>query len=281
VVTPGYFKAVGLKVLRGRGFAETDKPVWREKGQPEPFRRVVISEALAKLIFPNEDAVGRRVALWKGQGNSDAEVIGVAANSHERGLAAPAALSVYLPYGRNALTQEFVLHTASNPLGLMPALRSLVARLDPNLPVGGVRSFEEVVHRSVAPQRLSSLLLALFAGLALILATTGIYGVLSYSISRRTSEIGLRMALGASRGRVLKMTLGQGMWPAVVGIVLGVVGAGWLSKYLATLLFGIQPLDVMTYSIVALLLMATALLACYLPGRRAMQTDPAVALRTD
>jgi hypothetical protein len=150
-----------------------------------------------------------------------------------------------------------------------------------DLPVADIRSFQEVVSRSVAPQRFNAILLGVFSGLALLLATTGIYGVLSYSMSRRTSEIGLRLALGASASSILRMTMLQGMRPALLGIGLGAVGAWWLSGYLATLLFDIKPFDILTYAAVAALLLATALAACYLPSRRAMRIDPAVALRIE
>jgi putative ABC transport system permease protein len=160
-------------------------------------------------------------------------------------------------------------------------VRAIVAELDSNLPVADVRSFEEVVRRSVAPQRFNVVLLAVFSGLALLLAMTGLYGVLSYTMSRRTSEIGLRVALGASGRSILGMAIGQGMQPALLGIVLGAIGAWWLSRYFATLLFGVKPFDILTYASVAVLLLVTALLACYLPGRRAMRIDPVVALRID
>jgi putative ABC transport system permease protein len=280
-VTPGYVRAIGLPLLHGRGFDENDRPVWAMRGQPAPMRRVIITERLAKLIFPSQDPVGQHVVLWKGQGNLDAEVIGVIADSHERGLSANPSLTVYFPYGSNALPGEFVLHTRGNPLALVPTVRAIIASLDPNLPVADVRSFEEVVHRSVAPQRFNVILLAVFSGLALLLAMTGLYGVLSYSMTRRTSEIGLRVALGASGRSILSMTIGQGMRPALVGIVLGAIGAWWLSRYFAALLFGIKPFDLATYAAVAVLLLVTALVACYLPGRRAMRTDPVIALRTD
>jgi predicted permease len=281
VISPDYFRAVGLPLLKGRLFDENDKPVWAERGQPPPVRRVVISERLAKLIFPDEDPIGKHVHLWKGQGNLNAEVIGVVGDSRERGLDSDPTLTVYLPYGRNALLTEFVVHTRGNPLDLVPSVRSIVAGLDANLPVSDIRSFEDVVSRSVAPQRFNAILLAVFSGLALLLATTGIYGVLSYSISRRTSEIGLRMALGANAGSILRMTIGQGMRPALIGIGLGALGAWWMTRYLATLLFDVKPLDFVTYTAVAALLLITALLACYLPGRRAMRTDPVVALRIE
>ncbi len=280
IVSPGYFHAVGLPLLRGRAFDQQDKSINAESGQPAPARRVVISQRLAKLLFGKEEAVGKHVALW---GNMDlvAEVIGVVADSRERGPASDPTLTVYLPYGRNALVSEFVLHTRGNPLAVAPTVRAIAARLDPNLAVADVRSFEEVVHRSLSPQRFNVILLTAFGGLALLLATTGIYGVLAYTMNRRTAEIGLRLALGASRTNVLGIALSQGMRPALVGMLLGALGAWWLSRYLATLLFGIKPFDVFTYVTVAALLLATALIACILPGRRAMRIDPAVALRTE
>jgi putative ABC transport system permease protein len=281
VVSPGYFRAVGLPLLRGRDFDGSDKAVWAESGQPEPARRVIISDRLAKMIFPNEDPIGKPVTLWKRSGDLDAEVIGVVANSRERSLTSDPTLTVYLPPGRNAVPLAFVAHTRGNAHDLAPVVRSIVAGLDHNLPVADVRSFQEVVSGSVAPQRFNAILLGVFSGLALLLATTGIYGVLSYTMSRRTSEIGLRMALGASAGSILRMTILQGMRHALLGIGIGVAGAWWLSRYLTTLLFDIKPFDILTYTAVAALLLATALAACLIPGRRAMQTDPAVALRIE
>jgi predicted permease len=279
IVTPGYTTAVGLPLLRGRMFDAGDRQVWAERGQPIPQRRVVISERLAKLIFPNEEAVGKHVLLWKGQGGMEAEVIGVVGDSRERGLANSPRLTVYLPYGPTALPSEFIVHASGDPMKLMPAIRSIVSGMDPNLPIADVRTFEEVVNRSVAPQRFNAILLTVFSGLALLLATTGLYGVLSYSMKQRTSEIGLRVALGASGPDILRMALKQGMRPALVGTALGALGAWWLSRYAVALLFNVKPFDAATFAAVALLLLLTAAAACYLPGRRAMRIDPAVALR--
>jgi putative ABC transport system permease protein len=281
VVTPGYTRAIGLPLLRGRMFDERDKPVWTEAGQPPPDRRVVISDRLAKLIFPKEDPIGQHVILWKGQSGGDAEVIGVVGDSRERGLTNDPTLTVYLPYGRIAVPSEVVVHTSGSPMALISAVRSIVAGMDPNLPITDVGTFEEVVNRSVAPQRFNTILLSVFSGLALLLATTGIYCVLSYAMSRRTAEIGLRVALGASGRTILTMAIAQGMRPAFVGIVLGALGAWWLSRYAAALLYGVKPFDLLTFGAVAAILLATALLACYLPGRRAMRIGPAVALRSE
>lgn len=282
IITPGYFRAVGLPLLRGRIFNATDKPVWAERGQPPPSHRtVILSAALAKTLFPNEDPIGKHTSLWKGQGGLDAEVVGVVGDSLERGLDRGPALTVYLPYGRIGLPSEFVVETRGDPMSVVPAVRAVIAQIDPNLPVADIRTFDDVVSRSVSPRRLNAIVLAAFSGFALLLASLGLYGVLSYSVRRRASEIGLRMALGASDSSILRMTVVQGLRPALLGIAIGAVGAYWLSGYLKSLLFRVQPFDFFTYAGVAALLLVTAILACYLPGRRAMKTDPLIALRLE
>lgn len=280
IVSPGYFRAVGLPLLRGRAFDERDQPIQGDRGEPAPNRRVLISQRLAKLLFAKEDPIGKRVALW-GSPMLDSEVIGVVTDSRERGPAAGPTLTVYLPYGRNAVVSQFVLHTRGNPLAIASTVRTIVRELDANLPVSDIRSFEEVVDRSLSPQRMNAILLTAFGVLALLLTTTGIYGVLAYSMNRRTAEIGLRVALGASRTEVLGIVLSLGMRPALAGTLLGALGAWWLSRYLGALLFGVKPFDTVTYVAVAALLLATAMVACILPGRRAMRIDPTVALRAE
>jgi putative ABC transport system permease protein len=282
IITPGYVRAVGLPLLGGRNFNETDKPVWAERGQPPPSHRtVMLSSALAKLLFPNEDPIGKHTLLWKGQGGLDAEVVGVVGDSLERGLDHGPALTVYLPYGRVGVPSEFVLETRGDPMAVVPAVRAVIKRLDPNLPLADIRTFDDVVSRSVSSQRMNSVVLVTFSGFALLLASLGIYGVLSYSVSRRTSEIGLRMALGASESSILRITVGQGLLPVLAGITIGGAIAAWLSRYLTSLLFGVQPFDLSTYAAVSALLLVTAALACFVPGRRAMRTDPAIALRLE
>ena len=282
IITPGYLRTVGLPLLRGRNFNNTDKPVWAERGQPPPSHRtVMLSSALAKLLFPNEDPIGKHTLLWKGQGGLDAEVVGVVGDSLERGLDHGPALTVYLSYGRVGVPSEFVLETRGNPMAVVPAVRAVIKRLDPNLPLADIRTFDDVVSRSVSSQRMNSFVLVTFSGFALLLASMGIYGVLSYSVSRRTSEIGLRMALGASESSILRITIGQGLLPVLVGITIGGALAAWLSRYLTSLLFDVQPFDLSTYAAVSALLLVTAALACFVPGRRAMRTDPAIALRLE
>jgi predicted permease len=281
VITASYFRTMGVRLLKGRNFEPNDPSVWSDRGQPDPQRRVIISDRLAKLLFPSEDPIGKRVWLWRGQGNRPAEVIGVVGDMRERGLANDPTLAVYIHAAGNFIPGQIVIQTRGNPLAFLSTARALVASLDPSLPVHTARTMEEVVSRSVAPQRFNTILLGVFSGLALLLAATGIYGVLSYSIGRRSSEIGLRVALGASARSILQMALSQGMRPVVVGLGIGAAGAWWLSRYLATLLFNVKPLDTLTYLGVAAVLVATALLACYIPGRRATRIDPAVALRIE
>ncbi|HUK17300.1 MAG TPA: ABC transporter permease [Bryobacteraceae bacterium] len=282
VITPGYLRTVGLPLLHGRNFNSTDKPVWDEPGQPMlSHRTVMFSSALAMLLFPNEDPIGKHTILWKGQFNRDAEVVGVVGDSLERGLDHGPALTVYIPYGRVAVPSEFVVDTRGDPKTVFPDVRALIQRLDPNLPIGEVRSFDEVISHSISPQRINSIVLTTFGGFALLLASFGIYGVLSYLVRRRTAEIGLRMALGASEWDILKMIVAQGLLPALLGITLGGAIACWLSRYLKSLLFGVQPIDLLTYAAVSGMLLVTAAFACFVPGHRAMKTDPAIALRLE
>ncbi len=284
VITPGYFRAAGVPLLRGRIFNGTDKPVWAERGQPPPAHRtVILSAALAKTLFPAEDSIGKNVLLWTGQGGGgfEAEVVGVAGDSLERGLDRGPALTVYLPYGRASLPSEFVVETRGDPMVVVPAVRAIIARLDPDLPIADIRTFGDVVNRSVSSQRMSSLIFATFSGLALLLASFGIYSVVSYSVTARTSEIGLRMALGASAPAILSTTVVQGLRPALLGISIGGVAAYALSGFLKSLLFGVRPFDLVTYTAVAALLLVMAALACWAPARRAARTDPIIALRLE
>jgi predicted permease len=275
LVTKDYFRAIGLTLLSGRGFTEQDL-----LGKPW---RVIVSKRLADQLWPGQNPVGRTALLWKGQGDNRAEIIGVVSDMRERGLEADPTLAVYIPaYGALATTTlQLVMHTKGQPEDVFPSVRSVVAGVDPNLPISGVRTLDDMVARSVATRRFTMLLLATFAGLALVLALAGVYGVLAYSVARRTPEIGVRLALGAQQGRVLRLMLGQGLRPVLAGAAIGLALSFWLSRVMATLLFGIQPTDVTTYVVVSLALIATAFLASYLPARQVLRVDPVVALRND
>jgi len=274
LVTRDYFRTIGVPLLRGRVFTERDRI-------GEPWR-AVISKTLAEHLWPGEDPIGRHALLWSGQEDDRAEIIGVVGDMRERGLDQDPAPIVYLPYyGAGWSPVNFVVHTAGDPRGVVPILRSVLADIDPTLPLGNVESMDEIVDDSVAGRRFNMLMLAIFAAVALVLALAGIYGVQAYTVTRRTSEIGVRVALGASRRRVIGLIVGGGMRPTLAGIGLGLAGALGLSRLMSALLFGVTPTDPATYVGVGLLLATTALLSCTLPGLRALRVDPVTALREE
>jgi predicted permease len=274
LITKGYFKTLGVPILSGRDFTEGDfigKP-WR----------VIISKRLADMMWPGENAVGRTLTLWKGQSNDPAEVIGVAADVRAWALAEDPSLAVYFPYyGTSWSPLQLVIETGATADATQQSLRSVLGEIDSSLPVGNVRSLESLVGSSVASRRFTLLLLGAFAVVALVLALAGIYGVLSYAVTRRTSEIGVRLALGASPRKVLGLIVAQGMRPVLVGAAIGVVGAIWLTKLMRTLLYGVSTTDVVTYGGVTLVLAAAALVSCYWPARQAVKVDVVAALRQE
>jgi putative ABC transport system permease protein len=274
IITAGYFRTLGVPIVRGRDFTETDmisKP-WR----------VIISQRIADLLWKGEDPVGRQLILWKGQSDLPAEVIGVAGDMRDWGLDDEPSMAVYFPYyGAGASPVYFVVHGTAGPDAIQPMLRQILGELDASLPLSRVQSLEQLVGDSVAARRFIMVLLAAFAGVALLLALAGIYGVLSYSVSRRTGEIGVRLALGASPGGVLRLIVAQGMKPVVLGLVVGIGSALALTRLMASLLFGITPTDVATYAGVAGLLVGAALLSCYVPARQALRVDVVAALRKE
>ncbi|PYV01728.1 MAG: hypothetical protein DMG10_16850, partial [Acidobacteria bacterium] len=244
--------------------------------------RVVVSQSLADLLWPGRDPIGQRMYIWKGQGQNSAEIIGVVANQRERGLDSEPTRTVYIPYfGSRFSPAELVVHTSNDPKKTVSAMRSVLAQIDSNLPLSDILSVEEVVSRSLAPRRFNTILLATFAGVALLLAISGIYGVLAYSVARRTSEIGLRIALGATSRSILGLVIGQGMRPILIGIALGLLGAFALSRFMTALLFGVEAADPLTYAAVAAVVTATALVACCVPALRALRINPVTALREE
>jgi putative ABC transport system permease protein len=197
-------------------------------------------------------------------------------------LADSPTLAVYMPFnGGGMSTANYIVHTTSAPTTLIPLVRSIMREVSPTTPVAGVRTLDTLVGESVASRRFTMLLLASLAGVAVLLALAGVYGVLSYSVSRRRTEIGMRMALGASASSVLRLVLSQGMRPVVIGLVVGVAGAFALSRYMTSLLFGVTPVDAPTYAGVVALLTIAAILACYLPARDAMRVDVLTAIREE
>jgi len=274
MITPDYFETIGIPIIRGRTFTE-DEIV----GNPW---RVIISQRLAEEMWPGEDPIGRTALLWKGQGDRPAEVIGVVGNMAERGLESGPTRATYIPYqGASWSPMHVVVHTTTVPEAILPDMRGILADIHPDLPISNVTSMEEMVGVSVATRRFNMLLLTIFSGVALLLALAGIFGVQSYSVTRQTSEIGVRVALGASRGQVLNHVIRGGMRPAAIGIAAGVAGALLISRLIRSLLFGIGATDLITFLAVSLLLILAAYVSCYLPARRALRIDPVIALREE
>jgi putative ABC transport system permease protein len=275
-----YLKTLGIPLLRGRTITDDD----RANTQPV----VLISESMARKLWPHEEALGKRIRVETADWLT---VVGIVGDVHDVSLSAEPMLMVYKSYrqvsdeivadtvtgSRRALSLS--VRTMGDPSALANAALASIHRLDPALAVVNVRTMRSEVQTSVAPQRFSATLLAIYAGLALLLAIVGIYGVLAHIVSQQRSEIGIRMALGAQRKDVLAMVLRRGAMLALIGSVLGLATAWAASRMVASLLYGISPRDPVTFLTVTLLLVLAALAACYLPARRAAKVDPMVALR--
>jgi putative ABC transport system permease protein len=275
IITRDYFKTLGVPLLTGRDFTEQDQIA-------KPWR-VIISKRIADRLWPGESPVGRTLILWKGQSNDPAEVIGVAADMRDWSLSDEPSLAVYLPYYGFSTTSpvQFVMHTRAEPSAVTRTLRDGLRELDPSLPLSRVESMETLIGDSVASRRFIMILLAGFAGVALLLALAGIYGVLAYAVSRRVSEIGVRLALGATPRGVLRLIVTQGMKPVVLGVAAGVVAAVFLTRVMTTLLYGVSATDVLTYAAVAGMLGAAALVSCWIPARQAIRMDVVASLRRE
>ena len=277
VISPDYFRAMGIPLLEGRYFSRSDRE--------ESPRVAIVSESFARHFWPHGKALGQRLDPgFTGSSSLWCSVVGIVGDVKQMGLASEAPLTIYLPYSQAPRPflmslMTVVIRTPSGPLQMANAVRREVQSVDPDMPIFNIASMEELISRSLSEPRFRSLLLGCFAVLALILATVGIYGVVSFSVAQRTHEIGIRMALGAERDDVLKFIVGQGFKLTLIGVALGIIGALILTRLLSNLLYGVKPTDPVTFVAVSLLLTAVALLASYLPARRATKVDPMVALR--
>jgi putative ABC transport system permease protein len=269
-VNQDYFRAMKIPLLRGRQFT-----AWEAR---TGSRVVVISEEMAEQFFPDTDPLGKRLVIFGD--DQPYEIIGIAGDVRHSGLTGDVYQTMYAPSLRR-LMNNLVIRTAGPPLNLEAEVRRAVRAADKDVPIPALRSMEELVGDSVAQPRMNTLLLSALAGLALALALVGIYGVTSYSVAQRTHEIGVRMALGAQARAVLRLVVTQGMRLAFVGVLIGLLASFALTRLMSSLLFGVSANDPLTFGGVALLLLLIALLACYLPARRAMEVDPLVALRHD
>ena len=290
-VTPDYFRAMNIPLLRGRYFTDQDNRSFlagRDLSKLDEGERlvagvnsIIIDEEFARRHWPNEDAVGKRIKLGTDDNSSVLAVVGVVGRVKMEGLSQDSnRVQGYFPFWQVPTTAMAVIMKASgDPNQLIASAREQVKQVDSDQPIYNIKTMDEIRAESVAGERLNLTLFSIFAGIALLLAIVGIYGVMSYTVTQRTHEIGIRMAIGAQQRDVFKMIMGQGMMLALIGIVIGLVGAFALTRLMATMLFGVTATDPATFAAIAILLTLVALLACYLPGRRATKVDPVVSLR--
>jgi putative ABC transport system permease protein len=274
VVSDGYFRTMGIALLKGREFSTQDRPDTRAS--------IIVSESTARTFWPDEDAIGKRLKL--GRYNSDEawlSVVGVVKDVRQFELDIDPKPQVYFFYTQMPYfaPRDLVVRTSGDPLQLAAAVRNEVWAVDKDQPVSNVSTMEAILALSLARERFNMLLLAIFAAVALALAAVGIYGVMSYSVTQRTHEIGVRMALGANRSQVLKLVVGQGAKLVLAGVTTGIVFAVALTRVMESLLFGVSATDPATFAVISITLVAVALFASYIPARRATKVDPMIALR--
>jgi putative ABC transport system permease protein len=273
-VMPGYFRTMGIPMKRGRDFTAADNT------QSTPYR-FIVNEAFARKYFPGEEPIGKSISAWMDTKNPYGEIIGVAGDVKEGSLDKEPKPTVYYIYSHLSYPSMILaVRSDGNPMALAEPVRRIIREIDSAQPVADIRPMQEILGQTFARQRFSALLLIGFSIAALLLAAVGIYGVLAYSVSERTREIGVRVALGAEPGRIAALIVGNGAGPVLAGIAIGIGGTLGLSSLLKSLLFGVGPRDPVTFVIAPFVLLGVALIAAYVPARRAARLDPMQALRT-
>ncbi len=282
-----YFQTFGIPVRQGRLFDQRDGSTGRWT--------VIVNQAMAKKYWPNENPLGAIVTIGKGLGGGmedrPREVVGVVADVRESGLDRDAPPVLYIPVGQmpdamaalgnRVLPSSWAVRAIGDPNALAHAVQQEVLRVDSDLPVARVMTMDRIIGKSIARQNFNMILLGIFGGVALLLAAIGIYGVMSYTVQQRTHEMGIRIALGAGTGQLLRLVVGQGLLLAAIGVTIGLAASFGVTRVMSSLLYGVKATDVATFAIVAAVLSAVAALACYIPARRATRVDPIVALRHD
>jgi putative ABC transport system permease protein len=272
IVTPGYFDAIGMLLRRGRDFTTGDNE--------QAPGVMIINETFARRFFPNQEAIGQRIIITGA--DRPTEIVGVVGDIKDIDLDRVPRPALYLPYAQNTRTYMGVaLRAAAEPTALMAAARDEVRKLDPALPVSNLKTVERMIHEMSSPKRIATAMMGVFAAIALLLAGVGLYAVMAYAVSQRTHEIGVRIALGARSHDIMRLVTGQGMKLTIVGLALGMIGAFGLTRVMTPLLYGVTATDPLTFILISLSLACVALLACWIPARRATKVDPLVALRCE
>jgi putative ABC transport system permease protein len=271
VVTPGYFKAIGMTLQRGRDFTAADN-----EHAPQV---VIINEALAREFFPNQDVIGKRFGIG---GIGEQIIVGTVGDARDDNLDKAAAPGFYAPFAQHPPREMgVVLRSTIEPEALIVSVRNAMKELYPAQPILGFKTMEQRIYERTAAKRIMTIVMGVFAGIALLLAGMGLYGVMAYAVSQRTHEIGVRIALGAPRRSILRMVLGQGLKLTLVGMSLGMAGSLAMARFMVSLLYGVGATDALTFILVSLMLAGATLLACWLPARRATRVDPLITLRSD
>ena len=276
VVTPEYFATMGIALRRGRVLQTTDT-------HDAPV--VVVNQALAKKYYPNEDPLGKPIYLGAPDNRlfDEGRIVGVVADTRDAGLGSDPLPAVYIPLAVMPTwpAMSYVIRTERDPSSIAAAARRAIHDVDPTLAVRAERTMDQVLSSAVAPARWSTTLLGIFAGVALVIAVLGVFGVLSFLVTQRTRELGIRIALGAAPGQVRRMVVARGLWLAAAGVLVGCAGAALLTRFMGSLLYGVSTTDPLTFTSVVALLLGSAMLASYLPARRATRVDPLLALRAE
>jgi predicted permease len=270
-VTPDYFQTLQIPLKAGRFFTDQDNL--------QSTKVVIVNETMARQLWPGESPVGRRFAIWRDE-KFPREVVGVVGATNQS-LDKEPGPQMYVPYAQDPTwgSVSLVVRTAGEPTSMAGSVREAIRAVDKAVPTYNLKTMNDVVSTAAGPRRVPMLLLSAFAGVAMLLAMLGIYGVTSYYVTQRTHEIGVRMALGAQIMDVLKLVLWRAMLLALIGIGIGIAGAVAMTRYMTTLLFGVKPIDSITFTGVAIVLAVVVLVACLIPARRAAKIDPLEALR--
>ena len=269
-VSPGYFGTLGISLIKGRDFSDRDK-------RDAPGAAIINIE-LTRIYFPNEDPIGKRITF--DDGGTWLSIVGIIDDVKQLGQDSAAKPEVYFPFSQmTSSSMSLVVRTSASPASVVASIKDQIQQIDKDLPITDVKTMRQLLAESVSGRRFNMLLLTIFGAVALILAAVGIYGVISYSVSQRTHEIGIRMALGADTRHVLRLVVGQGMWLALVGIAIGLGASFFLTRLMSTLLFGVTATDPITFAVISVTLTGVALAATLAPSRRATKVDPMIALR--